>query len=425
MKIAVVGTGIAGNVAAYHLCREHEVTVFEANDRIGGHTHTHDVHAWGRDYRIDTGFIVFNKATYPHFLDLLHELGVAYQDSDMSFSVRCDRTAMEYNGTTINSLFAQRSNLLKPAFLRMIRDILRFNREAVAIGATLDEHTTLGDFLMDQQFSREFIDWYIVPMGAAIWSTDPAQMLGFPASYFIRFFANHGLLSVNDRPQWYVVKGGSDGYLRKLSQPYRDSIRLRSPVVSIRRLPHTVEVTTASGGKERFDYVFVATHSDQALAMLRDPSPEESEVLGSIRYQKNDVVLHTDARTLPRRRRAWAAWNYRVPVDSRSNVTVTYNMNQLQSLESPEPFCVTLNDEDSIDPSRVIKRLQYDHPMYEPGSIAAQRRQEEINGPRRTFFCGAYWRYGFHEDGVVSALNALQHFQTQLRHAELHLRRAS
>ncbi len=409
MRIAVVGSGIAGNVAAYHLHSDHDVTVFEADDHIGGHTHTHTIELGRTRYEIDTGFIVFNDWTYPRFIALLEALGVESQPSSMSFSVSNERTGLEYNGTSIDTLFAQRRNLFRPAFHRMIRDILRFNREAPALLA-VGEELALGEYLERNQYSPQFIRDYLVPMGAAIWSTDPDRMLGFPARYFVRFFHNHGMLSVNERPQWRAIRGGSARYVEKMVAPFRDRIRINTPVEAIRRLPDRVVVRTRGGATESFDHVFLACHSDQALAMLSDASALERDVLGAIRYQTNEAVLHTDTSLLPHARRAWAAWNYHVLPDDASRVALTYNMNILQTLGAPETFCVTLNRTDRIDPAKVLKRMVYHHPLYTPEAVAAQQRQREVNGAHRTYFCGAYWRFGFHEDGVVSALDALEHF---------------
>ena len=417
MKIAIIGTGIAGNVAACHLSLEHDIVVFEANSHVGGHAHTHIVEQAGRVYHVDTGFIVFNDWTYPNFVKLLAELGVESQPSDMSFSVCDEHTGLEYNGASLNTLFAQRSNMLRPSFWRMIRDILRFNREAPALLAQSDNDLSLGDYLTGHGYSREFIAHYIIPMGAAIWSTDPDSMRRFPARYFVRFFHNHGLLSVDERPQWQVIRGGSARYVEKLVAPFRDRIRLNAPVQWIRRLPGQVLVKACGLEAERFDAVFLACHSDQALGVLTDATAQEREVLGAIAYQRNEAVLHTDTRLLPRKRHAWAAWNYHVLPEKRTAVALTYNMNILQSLDAPQPLLVTLNRSDAIDPDRIIKRIDYHHPLYTPRGMAAQARQREINGPLNTYFCGAYWRFGFHEDGVVSALKALYHFREQ-RHAQ-------
>ena len=424
-KIAVIGTGIAGNVVARALHREHDIMVFERNDYVGGHTHTHDIHLGGQRYAVDSGFIVFNHRTYPHFTRLLGELGVGQQVSHMSFSVKCDRTGLEYSGTTLNTLFAQRKNLVSIRFHGMLHDVLRFNREAPALLLKQDDALTLGRYLEQQQYGRAFTDQYLVPMGAAIWSTDPAKMREFPARYFVRFLDNHGMLSVNQRPQWYVIEGGSHRYVEKLIAPFRERIRLRTPVAGVRRLGDRVVVTTATGEAIKFDYVFIATHSDQALRLLEDPSAQEREVLGAIPYQLNEAVLHTDTSLLPRKRLAWAAWNYHIPYEHEAPVSMTYNMNILQSLNAPETLCVTLNDNGRIDPARVIQRMRYAHPLYTRAAVAAQDRQGSINGVRRTFYCGAYWGFGFHEDGVVSATNALQHFEQGSADAQLPVRRAS
>lgn len=424
MKIAVVGTGIAGNVAAYHLCREHEVTVFEANDYIGGHTHTHDIEWDGHHYNVDTGFIVFNYKTYPHFTRLLEELDVAVQPSSMSFSVKCERSGLEYNGTTLNSLFAQRRNLLRPSFHGMIRDILRFNREAPKLLDGSHHDISLGDFLKQGKYGQSFIQHYLIPMGAAIWSSDPEVIADYPAKFFIRFFHNHGMLSVDERPQWYVIKGGSNAYVRQLIAPFSDRIRTNSPVKSIRRFASHVSIQLRDGSSENFDAVFIASHSDEALKMLADPSPQEKTVLGAIDYQSNEAVLHTDHSVLPKRRLAWAAWNYHALQQTQDRVALTYNMNILQNLNAPVQFCVSLNNSDAINPDKIIKRLHYRHPVFTPDAVDAQSRQCEINGVNRTYYCGAYWRFGFHEDGVVSALDALQHFKER-QDAQLSIRRAS
>jgi uncharacterized protein len=408
VKIAIVGSGIAGNVAAYHLCREHEVTVFEAADRVGGHSHTHEIEHEGRTVAVDTGFIVCNDRTYPHFLALMSELGVELQPSEMSFSVQTS-TGLEYNGTTLNSLFAQRRNLVRPAFWRMIRDILRFNREAPRLLEWRSDSVTLGEYLDANGYSPQFVEHYILPMGAAIWSAGTDTLRNFSARYFVRFFHNHGMLSVDDRPQWLTVCGGSARYVEKLAAPFRGRIRLRTPVENVRRTPAGVFVKPAGAEAERFDRVFFACHSDQALRLLGDASTAERSVLGAIRYQRNDVVLHTDTSLLPKRKLAWAAWNYRQHASDR--VAVTYHMNILQRMQSRTPLLVTLNMSDRIDERRVIRELSYEHPVFTPEAVAAQARHAEIDGLDRAYFCGAYWGFGFHEDGVVSALAALEHFK--------------
>jgi predicted NAD/FAD-binding protein len=323
----------------------------------------------------------------------------------MSFSVCCERTGLEYNGNNLNSLFAQRRNLFRPSFYRMLRDILRFNREALALlDRGDDEEITLMAFLKQRNYGQEFIEHYLIPMGAAIWSAQPDVMGSAPLRYFIRFFKNHGLLSIHDRPQWRVIQGGSRRYAERLIAPFRDRIRLNNPVAWIRRHPTQVQIKPQQGELERFDAVIIATHSDQALRLLADPSHQEREILGAIPYQENAVVLHTDTRLLPRRRLAWAAWNYHIPEQAQANVAVTYNMNILQGLAAPATLCVTLNHSEFIDPDKILFRTLYHHPVFTPQAVAAQARRDEINGVNRTWYCGAYWGYGFHEDGVNSAL---------------------
>jgi len=424
-RIAIIGTGISGLVVAHRLRGDHEIILYEANDYIGGHTNTVDVALDDRRWAVDTGFIVFNDWTYPNFVALMDELGVESQPSDMSFSVHCDRTGLEYCGSSMDRLFAQRRNLVSPGFFRMIADILRFNREGRALLERHDDQTSLGDYLVRGRYSSRFVEHYIVPMGAAIWSADPATMYRFPARHFVEFFDNHGMLDIRNRPLWRVIRGGSREYVRRLVAPFEGSIRLGARVTRVVRHPDRVDVITAQGHRDRFDAVFLACHSDQSLAMLDGPSAAEQDILGSIPYQENVAVLHTDDRLLPVRRRAWSAWNYHIPSDPANRVTVTYNMNILQSLDAPVQFCVTLNREESIRPDRILRRIVYHHPVFTPEGVRAQRRGHEINGSRRTFFCGAYWGYGFHEDGVKSGLGAVEAFEHWNRHEQLHLRRAS
>jgi len=424
MNIAVIGTGIAGNVAAYKLRQNHEITVFEANSYVGGHTNTVDVFENDRRYAIDTGFIVFNDRTYPNFIQLLDEIGQESQASEMSFSVQAESTDLEYSGSSLNALFTQRRNIVRPPFYRMISDILRFNKTTLPSVDHLDNTKTLGSYLFENNYSHEFVDHYIVPMAAAIWSAEPVAVLDMPVKFLTRFFNNHGLLQISDRPTWHVIKGGSREYVDKLVANHRDRIRLNSPVQSIRRVGEGVELQSVTGGREFFDYVFIACHSDQALALLEDPTTPERQVLGAIQYQHNEAILHTDDSLMPGARRAWAAWNYHIPQDSTSHVAVTYNMNILQGLATDNQYLVTLNNGQRIDPDKIIHRVQYEHPIYSRESVAAQQRQADVNTDR-TFFCGAYWRNGFHEDGVVSALDALGHFEERLSDGQLHLRRAS
>jgi predicted NAD/FAD-binding protein len=418
MRVAVIGAGVAGLYAAWRLSKQHETTIFEANDYLGGHTHTVDVERDGRTWAIDTGFIVFNDWTYPNFIALLTELGVAWQPSNMSFSLRCERSGLEYNGTSVNSLFAQRLNAVRPSFLRMIADILRFNKRARELLATTDDALTLGEYLRRGAYSAQFIEHYIIPMGRAIWSAEATAMLDFPARFFVDFFDRHGFLSVGDRPVWQTVSGGSREYVRKLVAATPATVRLATAVASIRRTPQQVLVRTARGETEAFDHVFLACHSGQALAMLEQASPAEREVLEAFPYARNEAVLHTDASILPRRPLARAAWNYHLLRDPREPVALTYDMNVLQALDAQERFLVTLNHRDAIDERLILETYQYDHPVYLPKGVAAQKRHREVNGVHRTYFCGAYWRSGFHEDGVVSAQAALAHFAADLERTD-------
>jgi predicted NAD/FAD-binding protein len=424
VKVAIVGAGIAGNTVAYRLRDAHEITVFEAADYVGGHTHTVNVDVDGARYAVDTGFIVFNDWTYPNFVALLAELGVASQPTSMSFSVSCERSGLEYNGTSLAALFADRRNLVRPRFYRMLADVVRFGRDARAFLDRADDSSSLGEFLAARRYSRELVTSYVVPMTAAIWSAAPGSVLDMPARFLLRFFANHGMLSISDRPTWRTILGGSARYVEALVAGHRERIRTRCAVTAVTRHPHGVVVATRDGEPELFDAVFLACHSDQALALLTDPSGSERDVLGAIRYRTNDAVLHTDARLLPRCRRAWASWNYRVPAEDASGPLVTYHMNTLQRLDAPVELCVTLNDGGRVQPSRLLGRYRYEHPVFDASATVAQRRHAEIDGERRTYFCGAYWRNGFHEDGVASALAAVEHFNERLSHAELRLRRA-
>lgn len=418
MRIAIIGSGIAGNVAAHGLYRDHDITVFEAGDHVGGHSHTHRIELDGAQHFVDSGFIVFNDKTYPNFTRLLDELGVVSQASSMSFSVRNEVSGLEYNGTTINTLFAQRSNFLRPSFHRLWRDILRFNRQAPGV---LEEHRhdlTLGEYVREQGYSSDFVNNYLVPMAAAIWSSAPAAVVAMPARFLIGFFRNHGMLSVNDRPQWRTIVGGSARYVEKLVAPFRCRIHLNTPVERIRRANGQVMIALRGGAEQVFDRVFIACHSDQALRMLVDASAAERQILGALPYQENEAVLHTDESLLPKKRLAWAAWNYHVPRVAGDHVCVTYNMNILQALKTPRTICLTLNRTEAIDPTRILRRVVYYHPVFTSEAVAAQARHAEIDGVRQTYYCGAYWRYGFHEDGVVSAMNALEHFRQDCSDAQ-------
>ncbi len=429
MRVAVVGTGISGLVAARVLAARHDLAVFEANDYVGGHTHTQDVEVEGQQYVVDTGFIVFNQRAYPNFIALLKALGVASQATSMSFSVRDDRVrsantrgivGLEYGGETLGGVFAQPSNALRPRFWRLLRDILRFGREYHELlnpgsdSAAIDESTGLADYLRARRYSPQFIEQYARPIGASIWSAAPEMMNHFPARHFVRFFNHHGVLDVRNAPQWRFITGGSRRYVQALISPFQARIRLTTKVQRVTRHPDHVQLTLANGAEERFDHVVLATHSDQALAMLSAPTQAEREVLGAIPYQLNDVTLHTDASLMPRSRRAWASWNYLVPAAAQERVAVTYWMNLLQAIPCPMPLLVSLNCEERIDPRKILKRLRYHHPVYTPQTIAAQARHAEISGADRVHYCGAYWKYGFHEDGVDSALAATRYFGLDL-----------
>lgn len=411
LKVAVVGAGVAGLVVARELARAHEVDVFEADDRIGGHTHTVDVELPGRaaTLPVDTGFIVFNEHTYPNFCAIMRELGVASKPSSMSFSVRNESTGFEYNATSLRGLFAQRRNLVRPRFWGMLRDIQRFFREAPALLDANDSSLTLDEFLARGRYGRTFIDEHLLPMGAAVWSARPEVMRGFPALFLFRFFANHGFLQVDDRPPWRVIVGGSRTYIEPLTASYADRIHRSTAVVEIRREADTdgdvkVRLRTAAGDEQRYDRVVLACHSDQARALLADPTAREREILAAFDYQRNIAVLHTDHRLLPRHRAAWASWNYHVthPVSPLS--TVSYYMNMLQGFEATEDYIVTLNRSPAIDPAKILRTIEYQHPIFTRDTVAAQARHAEIDGAHLVHFCGAYWGYGFHEDAVRSAL---------------------
>ena len=414
MKIAVVGGGISGLAAAHLLCADHDVTLFEANDYLGGHTNTIDVSLADGTWAVDTGFIVFNERTYPNFIRLLDRLGVPSQPSVMSFSVTDERTGLQYCATNLDTLFAQRRNLLRPRFWRMLLDVFRFNRRSRELYASDDLSLSLGEYLQAHGYSRAFIEQFLVPMGSAIWSADPERFLHFPVTAFVTFFTNHGILNVIDQPRWRVISGGSRQYVEPLARPFRDRVRLSAPVSRVERHPDRVEVTVQGGVAQSFDQVVLACHSDQALAMLANPSQLERDLLGAIPYQQNEVILHTDIAQLPPLPKARASWNSRIPRAQRAAPSLTYWMNLLQSLQAPVEFCVTLNAADEIRADKVLYRTTYQHPVYSAVAFAAQRHREAINGVNRTWYCGAYWGYGFHEDGLNSALAVCRRFGRSL-----------
>ena len=415
MKIAIIGSGISGLTAAHLLHKQHDITILEANDYIGGHTHTHQIEVDKKKWLIDSGFIVYNENTYPNFIKLLQKLKVDTQKTSMGFSVKAPGQKLEYSGGSLNSLFAQRLNLFRPSFLMMLKDILRFNRISVAKLSNLNESTTIYEFLINHKFSKNFIENYIIPMGAAIWSTAAKKTTEMPAVFYIRFFKNHGLLQIFNRPQWFVIKGGSKAYIPKIIAGFKNKILLSTPVSKVIRGKNSVEVFYGKGeASHQFDKVIFATHSDQALALLEDPSEEEVEILGSLPYQKNVALLHTDSSILPKKKITWSSWNYLLSGDQSKPVTLTYNMNILQSLKSKTNFLVTLNSNGDVDKSKIIKTLVYHHPLFTVKGVKAQKEKNKISGVNNTFYCGAYWGNGFHEDGVNSALDVYSFFDKAL-----------
>ncbi|WP_414430950.1 NAD(P)/FAD-dependent oxidoreductase [Alcanivorax sp. IL3] len=406
-RIAIVGAGISGLTAAWYLSRDHQVDVFEANDYLGGHTCTVPVSREHGDYAIDVGFIVFNDRTYPNYLRLLDELGLQGQPTAMGFAVSDKRNGLEYSGDGLGGIFAQKRNLLSPSHWRFIGDILRFNRNAPGLLDTEAGEMPLGEYLRRHGYGERFCRDYILAMGGAIWSCSLEQMEVFPAKFFIRFFQNHGLLSLTNRPQWYVVPGGSNQYVKPLVEQCSARFHTRSAVSAVRR--HEQGVTLTVNGEQReFDQLILACHSDQAMALLDDPDSRETECLSRLGYQDNEVVLHTDIRLLPRRQRVWSSWNALLFDDDQERVQVTYDMNILQGIQAPETFCVTLNATDKIDPEKIIARYHFAHPLFTPDTVAACETLLADNGERRTWYAGAWCRNGFHEDGVVSALNVVR-----------------
>lgn len=409
MKIAIIGTGISGLTCAHYLHKHHDITLFEANDYVGGHTATVDVTIANQNYAIDTGFIVFNDRTYPNFMALLNEIDVAYQKTEMSFSVQNAQTGLEYNGHNIKSMFAQKKNWFRPRFYRFLAEIMRFNK--LALQAAQNEQLgtdTLGEFLTTQNFSDDFCQNYILPMGAAIWSSPLADIRNFPLKFFLRFFMQHGLLELHHRPQWFVIKKGSREYVNKLIAPFKDRIKLNARVTSLARDEQEISLVV-KGETHYFDQVIFACHSDQALKILLDPTKDEVDILSHMPYQRNTVILHTDTSILPKEKAAWASWNYQLDSEmpKAGLTTLTYNMNILQGLDCEHTFCVTLNQTDKISPDKTIQTFYYSHPVFSQRSLEAAQQRERIMGTNNSWFCGAYWYNGFHEDGVRSALDVV------------------
>ncbi|ACR14181.1 NAD(P)/FAD-dependent oxidoreductase [Teredinibacter turnerae] len=410
MKIAIIGSGISGLTCAYLLNAEHEIHVFEKQARIGGHTATKTIEHKNQTYHIDTGFIVYNDWTYPNFIKLMNELGIASQPTEMSFSVSCQKTGLEYSGTNLNTLFAQRKNIFSGSFLGMLLDILRFNKEAIADleADSLPTDMSLGDYIRLRGYGKLFASHYLVPMGSAIWSSTLQEMLDFPLLFFVRFFKNHGLLSVKNRPQWRVLKGGSHAYLEPLTVNFKQRIHTSATISKVKRNEDSVVLLFKDGSTQVFDQVVFACHSDEALALLEDPSTREAELLGAIPYRKNQVVLHTDASILPRKRLAWSSWNYQLGLNPDTPATLSYDMNILQGIQSEDTFVVTLNSKERIDEKKILGEYSYAHPVFTLAGMSAQKRWGEINGVNRTWFCGAYWKNGFHEDGCASAVRVAE-----------------
>jgi predicted NAD/FAD-binding protein len=414
MKLAIIGSGISGLTAAYLLSNGNTVDVYEANNYIGGHVNTLPICLNEEDYEIDTGFIVFNDRTYPNFNKLLNKINALSLPTSMSFSIKCEITGMEYNGTSINGLFAQRLNFIRPSFILMVKDIFRFNRDAKIFLKYSIEEITFGEFLKRGMYSKSLINNYALPMASAIWSSNTKIIENADFRFFAQFFENHGMLNLFDRPQWRVIKGGSRQYILRLIKSFNNKIRINSPVDKIIRKDQGVEVIVNKQNKELYDRVIIATHSDQALKMIENPSKAEKQILGAINYQTNVAHLHSDCSVLPKKRNAWASWNYFKPNKQKDETTVTYYMNMLQNLAMPKDICVSLNMEEYIDPKKVIKKIIYEHPVFTTDAILAQKRHKEIDGIDKIHFCGAYWGSGFHEDGLNSALSVCEYFGKSL-----------
>ena len=404
-RIAVVGSGISGLASAYFLSRRHEVHLFEKDQRLGGHTHTVVADSSLGPVALDTGFLVHNDRTYPRLVRLFEELGIETIASDMCFAVACAGSGLEYSSRGPRGFFAQAKNLVSPSHLGLLSEIFRFNREAPKLLSASDaERVTLGEFLDARRFSDVFVHRYLLPMASAIWSASLASIRAFPAMTMIRFLDNHGLLAVTGQPRWKVVKGGSSAYIPKLVEPLRDRIETSVSIRGIARDEHGVTLRFFGRPDRRFDEVVLACHGDQVLPLLDDPTDLERDVFGGFRTTTNTAWLHTDASILPVREAARASWNYRLHDETDAAPTVTYDLNRLQGLRTREQFCVTLNPSGDIDDRKVIRRLSYQHPLYDNRAVHAQARWSEVSGVHRTHYCGAYWFYGFHEDGLRSAL---------------------
>jgi len=415
MKIAIVGTGISGLTSAYLLNRKHDVYVFEANDYIGGHTNTIQVNEGTRKVAVDTGFIVFNEPNYPNLCHLFDELGVASRNSDMSFSVHCEASGLEYNGTDLNRIFSQRKNIFNPQFIRMLKDIMRFHKHAPqALKNNLSDTITVSEFANTNRYSKKFIEYYLVPLGASLWSCPAEKFRQFPIKFVLEFLDNHCMLQVNDRPQWKTVVGGSNQYIAPLTERYFEKIYLNMPVTRVVRNTNNVELSFSNGSSGTFDEVIMATHADTSRRLVQNLDQEEHRFLELFDYQDNETVLHTDTSILPSKKRTWASWNYRIPASENNHVAVTYNMNMLQGIESEHTYNVSLNQTKFIDPEKIIKRINYHHPVFHPGRDLVQAQHHKMIRRRGISYCGAYWGYGFHEDGVRSAVNVAEAYDQAL-----------
>ncbi len=414
-RIAVVGSGISGLTAAYLLSKKHHVTLFEAEPRPGGHTHTHSLKRNDGVWNVDTGFIVFNERTYPNFIELMDHFGIRGQPGPMTFSVRNEMTDFEFKASNLDTMFSQRSNILNPGLYKLMAEIFRFRKESPDVLAPAAEPVTLGEYLHQKLYSELFISHFIIPMGAAIWSSSVRVMMEFPAAFFVRFFHNHGFLNLKDQPQWFTLPGGSSSYIPHMLKPLEQNVHLNTPVTTVKRFDDHVEIHTDSGQSGVFDYVVIAVHANQALIIVQNLTDTEQTLLKAFRYQPNHTVLHTDTRMMPHRKKTWASWNYHITPYPEQPVAVSYNMNILQSIKSAEDFIVTLNRFHDIDETRVIWSHTYEHPVFSEASMNARTQRDKINGKNRTFYCGAYWRHGFHEDGVISALAVCRHFGLSLK----------
>ncbi len=415
MKMAIVGTGISGLTAAYMLQGDHDVHVFEANNYIGGHTNTIIVKEDNKKIPVDTGFIVFNKKNYPNLCKLFDVLGVESRESDMSFSVHCEKTNLEYNGSDFNRVFSQRSNIFNLEFWRMLKDIMRFNVESpVTLRNGIDDKITVAEFAKMNKYSEKFIEYYLIPLGASLWSSPAAQFRSFPIKFVLEFLDNHCMLQVNSRPQWRTVMGGSYKYIEPLIKGFREKIYLNKGVTSVTRKNNQVELVLSNGTTELFDEVILATHADTSRRLVKNIEPEEDKMLKLFKYQYNEAVLHTDTCVLPDNKRTWASWNYRIPVTENNYASVSYNMNMLQGIESDKTYNVSLNQSDQIDQNKIIRRIGYYHPIFQPGRDFVQSQHDKLIRRRGVSYCGAYWGYGFHEDGVRSALAVCANYDQTL-----------